>query len=143
MNGKLTLTIGALLGALAVMAGAFGAHALQGVLDARATGWYETAATYHAQQASAVVACGLLMLAVGSNAWLRGAGTALIIGIIVFSGSLYLMAFTGITRLGMITPIGGLALIVGWVCLAIGAWRPKVAAHDAAPLTHRETPTEQ
>ena len=123
MSGRILLIAGAVLGALAVMSGAFGAHALKSVLDERATGWYDTAVTYHARHALAVVACGILMLAVGSNGWLQSAGVALIIGIVVFSGSLYLMAFTGVTTLGMITPIGGLALIIGWLTLAIGAVR--------------------
>lgn len=123
MNGRLVLASGALLAALAVATGAFGAHALRGVLDARASGWYETAVYYHAGQALGVVACGLLMLSVGSNRWLSTAGLALIAGIVVFSGSLYLMAFTGLTQLGMITPIGGLLLIIGWLCLAAGSLR--------------------
>ena len=122
------LVTGALLGALAVGTGAFGAHALQGVLDERARGWYDTAVTYHAGHALAIVACGLAALFASmhshtSNAasWFNGSAICLIIGIVVFSGSLYTMAFTGITRLGMITPVGGLFLIVGWVSLAIGA----------------------
>lgn len=143
MSGRPILMIGAALGALAVMSGAFGAHALQGVLDARASGWYDTAATYHAQQALAVVACGILMLAVGTNRWLQFAGMALIIGIFVFSGSLYLMAFTGITKLGMITPIGGLALIIGWICLATGAYRLKPPAYESRRNTAPTITSEQ
>ena len=124
------LATGAVFGALAVMTGAFGAHALQGVLDDRARGWYDTAVTYHASHALAIVACGLAALYAGSatsNAqtltWFNTSAICLVIGIIVFSGSLYVMAFTGITRLGMITPIGGLFLIIGWLSLAIGAMK--------------------
>lgn len=122
------LVSGAILGAMAVGTGAFGAHALQGVLDDRARGWYDTAVTYHAGHALALLACGLCALFAASMAgsgnatsWLNASGICFILGIAVFSGSLYTMAFTGITRLGMITPIGGLFLIIAWLCLAIGA----------------------
>ena len=118
------LTAGAALGALAVMTGAFGAHALDGVLDARAAGWYDTAVTYHAGHALALVACGLLSLHAGArNRALAIAGTAFLVGIALFSGSLYAMAFTGWTALGMVTPLGGLALIAGWILFAVAAAR--------------------
>lgn len=120
------LVTAALLGALAVGTGAFGAHALEGVLAERARGWYDTAVTYHATHALALLACGLVAVhaPVGSTTprSLTAAGAALLIGIVLFSGSLYLMAFTGWTRLGMITPLGGLALIVGWLSLALACW---------------------
>ncbi len=121
------LVCGALFGALAVGTGAFGAHALQGVLSDQARGWYDTAVTYHASHALAMVACGLAAMYANSlphnpaHGWLTGSGICFVLGILVFSGSLYTMAFTGITRLGMITPIGGLLLIIAWVSLAIGA----------------------
>lgn len=121
------LLTAALLGALAVGTGAFGAHALQGVLSERARGWYDTAVTYHATHALALFGCGLLSLHVdpdsSSRSALAAAGIVLVIGIVLFSGSLYLMAFTGWTRLGMITPIGGLALIIGWLALALACCR--------------------
>ncbi len=122
------LVVGALFGALAVGTGAFGAHALQGVLDDRARGWYDTAVTYHAGHALAIVACGLAATfvsihpnATGASTWLNASGICFVLGIIIFSGSLYTMAFTGVTRLGMITPIGGLFLIIAWLCLAVAA----------------------
>ena len=122
------LVTGAIFGALAVATGAFGAHALQTVLDDRARGWYDTAVTYHAGHAMAIVACGLTALyanlqpdASGAATWLNASAFCFVIGIVVFSGSLYAMAFTGITRLGMITPIGGLFLIIAWLCMALGA----------------------
>lgn len=140
---KWMLVSGAVLGALAVASGAFGAHALQGVLSERARGWYDTAVTYHAGHALALFACGLLALhvdtmidlsgsattdnigiaATASLQWLRIAAVAFLIGIGLFAGSLYLMAFTGWTKLGMITPLGGLSLIVGWLALALAAVR--------------------
>jgi len=122
-----TLVSGALLGALAVASGAFGAHALQGVLSERARVWYDTAVTYHAGHALALLACGLLALHVGasgaSGRALRVSAFAFLGGIALFCGSLYLMAFTGWTRLGMITPIGGVLLITGWIALAVAAAR--------------------
>lgn len=128
---KWMLVCGAALGALAVASGAFGAHALQGVLSERAHGWYDTAVTYHAGHALALLACGLLSLHVGAlggaastaSTPLTVAALAFLGGIVVFSGSLYLMAFTGWTRLGMLTPLGGLALIGGWIALGVAALR--------------------
>jgi len=123
---KWMLVVGALLGATAVMSGAFGAHALQGALSTKAQGWYETAVTYHTVHALALLACGLLTLHIGSGPgckWLKMAGGCFFIGVLVFSGTLYTMAFTGMTRLGMITPVGGLFLIIAWLCLAISAVR--------------------
>ena len=125
---------GALLGALAVASGAFGAHALQGVLSERARIWYDTAVTYHARHALALLACGLLsghaLAPHGAGAPSAPAVTALGVaafafvgGIALFSGSLYVMAFTGWTRLGIVTPLGGLALVVGWIALAVAAVR--------------------
>ncbi len=123
---KWMLVAGALLGATAVMSGAFGAHALQATLNTKALGWYDTAVTYHAGHALALLCCGLLSLHIGPNpgrGWLNVAGACFLAGIMVFSGTLYAMAFTGITKLGMITPIGGLFLIIAWLSLAISATR--------------------
>lgn len=129
---KWILISGALLGALAVMTGAFGAHALQSVLDERARDWYETAVTYHAGHALALLITGVIGLLINSDAEsrtgiggtaVRCAGVCLLLGIMIFSGSLYVMAFTGITKLGMITPIGGVFLIIGWLALALAATR--------------------
>ena len=84
--------------------------------------------TYHAGHALALLACGLAALFAttlsgsgNAGSWLNTAGICFVLGIVIFSGSLYTMAFTGITRLGMITPIGGLFLIIAWLSLAIGA----------------------
>lgn len=121
---KWILTGGALLGATAIMAGAFGAHALQSVLDERARGWYDTAVHYHAIHATALLITGILGLHAGSGAGktpLRIAAICFFSGVTIFSGSLYTMAFTGITKLGMITPIGGVFLILGWLSLALAA----------------------
>lgn len=123
---KWILISGALLGASAVMTGAFGAHALQSVLDERARGWYDTAVTYHAGHALALLVTGIVGLHIGSGPGKSAvlcAGTCLLLGVMIFSGSLYVMAFTGITKLGMITPFGGVFLIVGWLSLALATSR--------------------
>ncbi len=127
---RFLLVSGALLGALSVVSGAFAAHALQSTLSERALGWHNTAVTYHARHAIALLICGLIAglgdalgyVTVRARRALRVAGLALLTGTVIFSGSLYLMAFTGMTWLGAVTPIGGVLLVVGWVSLAIGAF---------------------
>lgn len=114
-DARLALLLGALLAALGVALGAFGAHGLKAVLDAERLGWWHTGVQYHLWHAIGLVAIGAAALP-GT----RGAAILLAIGVIVFSGSLYLMALTGLRWLGMVTPLGGLALIGGWLWLA---WR--------------------
>ncbi|MEE9319449.1 MAG: DUF423 domain-containing protein [Granulosicoccus sp.] len=119
------LITGAIMAALAVMLGAFGAHALQDVLDERARGWFETAASYHTQHALALIASGLLAGFIPHKrlSAITVAAFCFLTGILFFSGSLYLMAFTGITQLGMVTPLGGLFFISGWLAFAYAATR--------------------
>lgn len=112
------IALGALNAAIAVAAGAFGAHGLRDRLDARALEIFETAARYQMYHALALVLCGVIAT--------RGATTAgwiLQAGIVVFSGSLYALSLSGIKVLGAITPLGGLAFLVGWAYLAWTAWR--------------------
>jgi uncharacterized membrane protein YgdD (TMEM256/DUF423 family) len=112
--------LGALLLASAVGFGAFGAHALRGRLDLYSQGIYERAVFYHF-----VHALGMLVVPLMARAeWLApkvGSGVCLLflVGILLFSGSLYALAMTGNRALGAITPIGGLAFIVGWLLLAV------------------------
>jgi uncharacterized membrane protein YgdD (TMEM256/DUF423 family) len=119
MAHKSTLVaIGALDAAVAVAAGAFGAHALRERLDDRALEIFETAARYQMYHALAIILCGILAS--------RGAITAgwiFQVGIVIFSGSLYALSLSGVKILGAITPIGGLAFLIGWVWLAWTAWR--------------------
>ena len=99
------------------MIGAFGAHALAPMLQAtNRTDTFETAVKYQMYHTLALLAVGLLLFRVESPA-LQVAAWAFFIGILIFSGSLYTLCLTGITWLGAITPIGGLALIVGWGAL--------------------------
>ena len=116
-TAKLFLSIGAISGALSVMLGAFGAHGLKDKLSEKMLGNYMTGVEYHFYHTLALLAVGLLALHFQSRL-LAGSGWAFAIGILIFSGSLYVMAMTGITKLGAITPIGGLAFIIGWILLA-------------------------
>jgi uncharacterized membrane protein YgdD (TMEM256/DUF423 family) len=114
-------------GFLAVALGAFGAHGLKNRLAdvpdvARRLGWWETAAHYHLLHALALAILALAWDRLPQR-WLGRAGTAMLIGIVLFSGSLYLMALSGVTALGTVTPIGGAALLAGWVSFGIGALR--------------------
>jgi uncharacterized membrane protein YgdD (TMEM256/DUF423 family) len=118
MDRSPLIALGAVNAALAVAAGAFGAHGLKDRLDARALEIFETAARYHMYHALALVLCGVIAT--------KGATTAgwiLQAGIVIFSGSLYALALTGVKGLGAVTPIGGLAFLVGWVYLAWTSWR--------------------
>ena len=112
------VTGGAILGGLAVALGAFGAHALQSRIGAEALGWWHTAVEYQMWHALAILAVGLSGLRWARlPAWLFAAGS------VVFCGTLYAIALGAPRWLGAITPLGGLAMIVGWVVLAIRAAR--------------------
>jgi uncharacterized membrane protein YgdD (TMEM256/DUF423 family) len=117
-TAKLFLSIGSMSGALAVMLGAFGAHGLKEKLSEKMLANYMTGVEYHFYHTLALLAVGLLSMHFQSRL-LTGSGWAFVIGIAIFSGSLYVMALTGITKLGAITPIGGLAFIIGWALFAV------------------------
>ena len=120
---KLFITLASLSGMLAVVFGAFGAHALKGRLDDYALGVFDTAVQYHFNHSLALLAVGLLALGQPQTTLLKSSGWLFTIGIVVFSGSLYLLSLTGIRWLGAITPVGGLAFIGGWACLAAIGWK--------------------
>ncbi|MES2523420.1 MAG: DUF423 domain-containing protein [Gemmatimonadota bacterium] len=119
---RLFVMMGALSGAIAVGAGAFGAHALRARLEPRMLEVFETAVRYQMYHALALLATAWVAsrspgsLATASG-WLFVAGT------LFFSGSLYAMVFSGVRALGAITPIGGVLFIAGWICLALAASR--------------------
>ena len=117
---KALLAAGAISGAIAVAAGAFGAHALKERLTDKALAVFETAARYQMYHALAIVLCAALA---SSLAGARLAGWMFQAGIVLFSGSLYALALTDVKALGAITPLGGLAFIAGWIWLAISALR--------------------
>ena len=117
MTAKLTLLIAAISGFLAVCLGAFGAHGLKDKLSANLLSAYETAVQYQFYHTLALLALGLLMLQLGHKASLQISAIAFTLGILLFSGSLYLLGLGGPSWLGPITPLGGIALIVGWATL--------------------------
>lgn len=115
------IALGALNAAVAVGAGAFAAHGLRERIDARALEVFEVGARYHMYHAFAIILAGLVAGFGPRSA--QTAGWIFQIGIVLFSGSLYALALTGTKGLGAITPIGGLAFLVGWLWLAWSAWR--------------------
>jgi uncharacterized membrane protein YgdD (TMEM256/DUF423 family) len=114
---------GAVNAAIAVMLGAFGAHALKEKLSAHYLAIWETAVQYQMFHALGLIAIGILMSSslIGPIPQLTWAGWLLLAGIVIFSGSLYILSLTGIGVLGAITPIGGVAFIIGWIMLIIAA----------------------
>jgi len=123
MMHKVFLSIGSLCAALAVALGAFGAHALKGRLAPELLAVYHTAVQYHFYHAFGLVLVGLALGHWPESGWVRASGWSLLAGILLFSGSLYLLAFTGQRWLGAVTPVGGLAFMAGWVLLAVGAYK--------------------
>jgi uncharacterized membrane protein YgdD (TMEM256/DUF423 family) len=119
---RLVMTIAALLGAAAVLAGAFGAHALRGSLDERALATWQTAVTYQFWHVLASMTIALLARE-GVSTPLRVAASAFIAGIVLFSGSLYALALGAPRAIGVVTPVGGVAFVVGWIALAVHGGR--------------------
>lgn len=117
--GKHFLILGTILGALAVAIGAFGAHGLQAILLANGrVSTFETAVQYHMFHTLALLVIGVL-LKEKTHQLLKFVGYSFFAGIMIFSGSLYTLSITNITILGAITPIGGIAFILGWILLLI------------------------
>ena len=108
------LMIGAISGCLVVIMGAFGAHALNEILDDYGKLIYNKAVLYHMFHSIAILILGLINK-IQPDIPLSMAGWSFLFGIILFSGSLYILAITGIKSMGIITPIGGILLIIGWV----------------------------
>jgi len=122
--GARWVSLGAFFAMTAVILGAFGAHGLKGIFNAQQMAWYNTAFEYHVIHASALIITGLLTLVAPTHARLLGwAAMGFLLGILVFSGSLYALAFTQIRILGAITPFGGVAFIVGWGLLTLAGWQ--------------------
>ncbi len=129
MSPQTILIWGASLAAVGVLLGAFGAHWLRPRLDAQAFEWFQTGLTYQFVHSLAILAVALILI------WFRTtslppasghlplAAYAFILGIILFSGTLYLMAIGAPHWLGMITPIGGVLFIAGWVAVIVSIWR--------------------
>lgn len=130
---KRFLTAGAVFGGLAIALGAFGAHGLERITgDSKIIHGYQTGVQYQVYHALALLLVALLSGKV-SPKWIRWAGYCFITGILLFSGSIYLLTFlkiqgSGATRfVGPVTPLGGLFFIAGWVCLLIAATKPSTS----------------
>jgi uncharacterized membrane protein YgdD (TMEM256/DUF423 family) len=120
---QIFISVAALLGGLSVAAGAFASHALREKLSERAIEIFETGARYQMYHALALLLVALLLSrAEAAQSILMASGIAFIVGVVMFSGSLYTLSLTNIKWLGAIAPLGGAAFIVGWSCLAVAAW---------------------
>ena len=117
MNGW--LVVAAANGFLAVAAGAFAAHGLRAHYDAQSLSVFQTGALYHMFHALAIGIAALALRGATTN-W---AAWFFLIGIVLFSGSLYLLALTGVRAFGMVTPFGGVAFLAGWAALGFAAWK--------------------
>jgi uncharacterized membrane protein YgdD (TMEM256/DUF423 family) len=115
--------MGALSGFVGVAAGAFGAHALRGTLEPRMLEIFETAARYQLMHALALVAIGLGHTRLTARL-VPVAGWLFVAGTVIFSGSLYALALSGVRAWGMVTPLGGLCLLAGWLAFAVAARGP-------------------
>lgn len=122
MTERQLVIVGALMMLIGVGAGAFGAHGLKRMLSADMLAVWQTAVLYHLVHALGMLLIAALSARIGGS--LTGwSGLTMFGGIILFSGSLYVLALSGVKWLGAITPIGGVAFIVAWALLAIAAWR--------------------
>lgn len=122
-SAKLFLTLGAVLLAVAVALGAFGAHALKARLSAELLAVYHTAVQYHFYHALGLLMVGLIAMQLPASGLVRAAGWLMLAGIVLFSGSLYLLSASGMRWLGAVTPFGGMAFIGAWLVLALAAMR--------------------
>ncbi len=121
-TSRVLIMAGGILGLLGVVAGAMGVHALRDTLDARALSTFETGVRFQMYHALALLAVGLL-----AGRWKTGfvtlSGVLFTAGVVLFSGSLYILAITGIGVFGAIAPLGGLSLMAAWTSLIVGAIR--------------------
>lgn len=122
-TARLFVSLGSANAALAVILGAFGAHAIKTRVAPQMLEVYHTAAQYHFYHALGMLLVGVLATQMQATGALRLSGFLMLAGIVLFCGSLYVLAITGVTWLGAITPLGGLAFIAAWIVLAVGALR--------------------
>lgn len=116
---KLFTSLGSINALIAVMLGAFGAHALKNRLSADMLDIFQTGVQYHFYHALGLLAVGIIAYHLPDSGLLRWSGWLMLAGIIIFSGSLYILSISGITWLGAITPIGGTSFIIAWILLTI------------------------
>ena len=123
MTLRWILVIGALGGFLSVLLGAFAAHGLRSRLAPEMLAVFQTGVQYQFFHSLALLMTGLLAVQLGESAGLRWSGTLFLAGILLFSGSLYVLALSGVKWLGAVTPFGGTCFLAGWLVLAISLWR--------------------
>ncbi len=123
MTSRLALLLAALLLVAAVAAGAFGAHALKTRLADDLMAVYQTAVQYHFVHALGLLALAIVIGQRPDSSALVAAAWLLVAGIVLFSGSLYALALTGVRGFGAVTPVGGVAFLAGWACVAWAAWK--------------------
>jgi uncharacterized membrane protein YgdD (TMEM256/DUF423 family) len=116
---KLFLILGGINAALVVMLGAFGAHGLKAKISADMLAVYQTGVHYHLFHALGLLAVGLVASQIADSVWLKWSGWLMLAGIILFSGSLYVLSVSGMRWLGMVTPFGGVAFIAAWIVFVI------------------------
>lgn len=137
MNPRIAVAAAALLLLLAVAAGAFGAHALRARLAPDALAIFQTAVQYQFWHALGLLAIGVLLRMSPRDRLLGVAAWLLVAGIVLFCGSLYLLALSGVRAVGVVTPFGGVAFLAGWAALAASAWRGR--ATDATAAASRDS----
>ena len=123
MTARIILMLGAVTAFLGVALGAFGAHALRSRLSEELLGTWETAVQYHLVHALGLLVVGLTLLHSGPAPLLRWSAGFMLAGMVLFSGSLYLLCLSGVRWLGAITPLGGTALLIAWVLFGLAVWR--------------------
>ncbi|VVN96585.1 DUF423 domain-containing protein [Pseudomonas fluorescens] len=116
------LLLAAFFGFTGVALGAFAAHGLKHRLSAEYLAIFHTGVTYQLVHTLALLGVALLATQIPGRL-MTWAGVSFVIGILLFSGSLYLLTLTGVSKLGIVTPFGGLAFLIGWLCLGLAAWR--------------------
>lgn len=119
---RIVLLLAACCGFTGVALGAFAAHALRGQLSERMLAVFQTGVQYQLWHSAALIGVALLLLRQPDSLLFKVSGGLFLVGILLFSGSLYLMTLAG-WRVGMVTPMGGVCLLLAWLCFGLGAWR--------------------
>lgn len=119
---RLFLLLAAFSGFTGVALGAFAAHALRGQLSERMLAVFQTGVQYQLWHTAALIGVGLLLLRQPDSLLFKVSGGLFVVGILLFSGSLYLLTLAG-WRVGMVTPMGGVCLLAAWLCFGLAAWR--------------------
>jgi uncharacterized membrane protein YgdD (TMEM256/DUF423 family) len=125
LTAERLLRLGAVIAALGVAVGAFGAHGLRDTVTPERLAIFETGARYHLLHALGILAAAWAAHAAPQAAGPRWAGACFAVGVLIFSGSLYALTLTGVPSWGAVTPLGGLAFIAGWIALATTPLPPR------------------